>query len=487
MNVSKNTLDDSTLLALIARHRDEAAFEEVVRRYEKPAFNLAKMLLKSREEAEEAVHYALFEVWRCASTYEPGNARGWIMALVARRCHKLGQKRIVERKSSSLDQLNLDLESSRPSLNELTNRRELIEVLRFELTRLSPSQRALVAFYFGSALSYAQIGEVLGMPQRTVGFKIQRILEQLRRKLKTNGFASALTLLNAEGLYQALVSGETIPEGLHARLMKGFSRSSFPEDVDRIRRVPGKGLRTLWIAGFGVTLAVAASVVWKMKQAAPPPSGLPATTLPRLASNRMLKTAKRNSASEPLRFHRRWTFPGTAPDVFESQPGSKFRFNWKAGQQGLEITTILIREKLPFVPLKISMRGHPLIGFTSTTGLGFTDGRTRSYLRKVDKRAVSLKVNEEMIYTVYYFEGISACFVNGQRFTVAETERLPNDHLIFIEGRNFLLLELEIDSIAHNEIPVGVRKYGKRSAAIERLPFGARQPLWNPASPFRTD
>src|SRR6185369_12897715 len=98
--------------------------------------------------------------------------------------------------------------------------------LRKLLTALPDSERQMVALYYGGGLTQEEISEALSIPRRTVAFKIEEALKELRSKLLQGGFAAAVPLLAGDGLRDALWSGSAAPARLHAKVMNGIARSS---------------------------------------------------------------------------------------------------------------------------------------------------------------------------------------------------------------------------------------------------------------------
>ncbi len=315
-NVRMKHLDDSTLLTTIAQNRDMEAFNELVRRYEKPLFNLAKFLIRTREGAEEAVQSALYEVWRCADSYRPGNARGWIMSIATRRCHHLARKGKIESKTTNMEQNHSDIPSTRQPPSERAERAELLGALRRELSRLSTTEREMVFLYYGGGISHAKIGKTLGIPQRTVAFKISRVLEQVGGKLKSSGFAAAVGLLNTEGTLEALTTGESVPVGLHAKILETVSSGPTPEVIGTsghtFRAVPLALIAVAVISGtYFATTPTTPEV-----NSAPPPSTEASSTAPTPRIEKLVKATTQEvpqvvQTSEPFRHH--WTFENPEP------------------------------------------------------------------------------------------------------------------------------------------------------------------------------
>src|SRR6516225_1364012 len=75
--------DDSALVAR-ARRGDEAAFEEIVHRYQQVAFRTAYVLTGSASDAEDATQEGLVKAFRALDRFRPGaEIRPWLLRIVA--------------------------------------------------------------------------------------------------------------------------------------------------------------------------------------------------------------------------------------------------------------------------------------------------------------------------------------------------------------------------------------------------------------------
>ncbi len=145
-------------------------------------------------------------------------------------------------------------------------RTELIDVLRSQLRKLPELESQLLACSFGANMSHRQIGELFNLSQPAVGSKSQQALARLRSSLTGAGVATAVPLVNAENLFEAITTGETCPPGAAARAL---------QHIDTGRRTAGKalsrrsggdgrmrvGVGTMAIAACSV-LAAGAAMAW---------------------------------------------------------------------------------------------------------------------------------------------------------------------------------------------------------------------------------
>src|SRR5262245_46928087 len=74
--------DDNSLVLAVAK-RDRDAFAVLYERHARICLGLAQHLTGSQALAEEAVQEAMLRIWQLAHLYRTGNARAWILKIVA--------------------------------------------------------------------------------------------------------------------------------------------------------------------------------------------------------------------------------------------------------------------------------------------------------------------------------------------------------------------------------------------------------------------
>ncbi len=71
-----------------------------------------------------------------------------------------------------------------------TQKREIKEFLDTSLASISPKYREILVLYYYDELSYQEISDVLTIPIATVGIRIKRGKDALRKIMKTNPYQS---------------------------------------------------------------------------------------------------------------------------------------------------------------------------------------------------------------------------------------------------------------------------------------------------------
>jgi RNA polymerase sigma-70 factor (ECF subfamily) len=247
------SLDDRALLDAVGR-RNREAFETLFFRCQQSAFALALQITNNPSLAEEAVQEAMLRVWLTASSYRAeGSVRSWIMRIVA---GKAIEQLKVRRRSHRLMQTSTDSPSRHDMPAVAEEQHELLGALRKLLTALPDAERQMVALYYGGGLTQEEISEALSIPRRTVAFKIEEALKELRSKLLQGGFAAAVPLLAGDGLRDALWSGSAAPARLHAKVMKGIARASMRKGAVSAGKSPILGVAAV------LSIAVVCAGAW---------------------------------------------------------------------------------------------------------------------------------------------------------------------------------------------------------------------------------
>ena len=195
---------------LIARlqSRDEAAFEELIRLYEKKVYTLCVRMCGNTEDAEEAAQDAFLALWRGIDRFrQESSLSTWIYRLAANACIDLIRRRKKSAGSISLDdeELFVDAPDPAPQPHELAEQREAQRALREGLMSLPPEYRSILILREIEGLSYSEIAAVQELELGTVKSRISRGRTLLRNFLSVSGnffenAASKVTECNREGM-----------------------------------------------------------------------------------------------------------------------------------------------------------------------------------------------------------------------------------------------------------------------------------------------
>lgn len=177
---------------LIARlqKRDEAAFEELIRQYEKKVYTLCFRMCGNSEDAEEAAQDAFLALWRGIDRFrQESSLSTWIYRLATNACIDTLRRRKKQSGSVSLDdeELFVDAVDTSPQSQETVEHRETQKLLQEGLSALPEEYRKVLILREIEGLSYTEIAESASIELGTVKSRISRGRSLLRNFLSGNG------------------------------------------------------------------------------------------------------------------------------------------------------------------------------------------------------------------------------------------------------------------------------------------------------------
>ncbi len=182
--------DDQELVREAVAGR-EAAFAELVRRYQRPVFSLIYRMVRDRELAEDLAQETFVKVLNAIGSYRPEyKFSSWIFKIA-------NNAAIDQLRRRELDTLSLDgsphaqtadaveattLQIGDPAesqLDEVANR-ELGSQIEAAIASLRPEYRSCIILRHIEGRPYEEIAEILGLPLGTVKTYIHRARHELR-------------------------------------------------------------------------------------------------------------------------------------------------------------------------------------------------------------------------------------------------------------------------------------------------------------------
>lgn len=158
---------------------DLGAFEQLVRRYEKLAWNAAYRFLGDASEAEDIAQEAFLRILAAARRYQPtARFQTYLYRIVTRICidHSSKKRPLYSGRLPDIsDRLHV------PS-NGIADR-ERDRAVRSALDRLPPKQRMTVLFKYFEGMRYAEIAEIMETSAKAVERLLARARETLQHSL----------------------------------------------------------------------------------------------------------------------------------------------------------------------------------------------------------------------------------------------------------------------------------------------------------------
>jgi RNA polymerase sigma-70 factor (ECF subfamily) len=141
------------------------------------------ILVQNRATAEELVQEAFARVW--ASPHTPSaepEFRRWLYRAITNLARDYHRRRLVEAKLLFWDPPGID------PIDEVVHRAEDRELLRALLALPFKDRHAIYLHYF-EGLTFAEVGEVLGITEIAARVRVHRALQSLRGRLGPDSVA----------------------------------------------------------------------------------------------------------------------------------------------------------------------------------------------------------------------------------------------------------------------------------------------------------
>lgn len=181
-------------LVLIERSQrgDRTAFDDLVRRHERRAYQYAYRLTSNPEEAADVVADAFIRVYGALANFKGNSAFSTWLYRIITNCFLDLRKKDKSRLTTSLDQavigqsdqeMERQIEDSSPGPDLISERNQRERAVEDAVQALPEYQRAMIVMYHAEDLSYEEIAEALDLPIGTVKSRLNRARLQLRELL----------------------------------------------------------------------------------------------------------------------------------------------------------------------------------------------------------------------------------------------------------------------------------------------------------------
>ena len=178
-----------------ARRGDESAFEALVTENEKRIYNLCRRLTGNQDDAAELTQEAFLNAWRGLGRFQGESSFStWLYRLATNACIDFLRK---EKRRQSLSMTvslddeeearQVELPDERYAPEGALERAEARRAVAEGLERLTLEHRQVLVMREIHGLSYAEIGQVLGLEEGTVKSRIARARGALRKVLTERG------------------------------------------------------------------------------------------------------------------------------------------------------------------------------------------------------------------------------------------------------------------------------------------------------------
>lgn len=165
---------------------DGQAFDALYRRLERPLFRFLMLRLNDPHRSADILHDVFLEVWRNAAAFRgQSKARTWIFSIAWRKAME-----VYRRNDRVMYQETLpDQTDESPDVASAMAAAEDAQAVRDCLKALSDEHRIAMELTFYDEMGYAEIGNVLGIPEGTVKSRVFHAKQLMLRCLASKGVA----------------------------------------------------------------------------------------------------------------------------------------------------------------------------------------------------------------------------------------------------------------------------------------------------------
>lgn len=179
-------MSDSVDASLVLRCRsgDRAAQRELVERHQRPVFQVVLRILGHREDAADAAQTTFLKVFERLDQYDPAHRLfSWI--------YRIAVNEAVDqlKRARPHDELADTLLSAAAGPEEHSAAERMSRALQAGLVSLPEDYRVVLVLRHFSDCGYAEIAEIVGVPEKTVKSRIFSARQMLRDRLIAEGIS----------------------------------------------------------------------------------------------------------------------------------------------------------------------------------------------------------------------------------------------------------------------------------------------------------
>src|SRR5690242_15008724 len=181
-------------VVLEARRGSDAAYRELVRRYERPVFSLIFRMVRDRELAEDLTQETFIKALNALASYRPEfKFSSWIFKIANNAAIDQLRRRELDTLSldgspsaetpEAIEATALQIGDRQETALEEVEARELGGEIEVAIARLRPEYRSCILLRHVEGRAYEEIAEILNLPLGTVKTYIHRARNELRQAL----------------------------------------------------------------------------------------------------------------------------------------------------------------------------------------------------------------------------------------------------------------------------------------------------------------
>jgi RNA polymerase sigma-70 factor, ECF subfamily len=167
-------LPDDRALARQAQTGNRAAFDELVRRYQRKVYRIAFGILRSSHDADDAVQEVFIRAYRYLPSFDLARSfEGWLMGIAMNQARTIrSRRRVPSGDTARMPAAGKPVPDSETHLAALQ-----------AISALPDKQREAMLLSLNTELTTLEIGEILGCSRGAAGVHLHRARAALRKAL----------------------------------------------------------------------------------------------------------------------------------------------------------------------------------------------------------------------------------------------------------------------------------------------------------------
>jgi len=164
----------------------ETEFLIIITPFKDKMFRIARRLLVSAEEAEDALQDVIFKLWRSRdklTNYK--NPEAYAITMIKNRCFD----QLKSKNAQNLKIAHSNYEDSSRSLQESVEVNDSLRWVEFHMNALPRNQKLILQLRDVECFEFSEIADILDMNETAIRFSLSRARKIIREKLtKTHNY-----------------------------------------------------------------------------------------------------------------------------------------------------------------------------------------------------------------------------------------------------------------------------------------------------------
>jgi RNA polymerase sigma-70 factor, ECF subfamily len=169
----------------------QPAFEQIVRRYQRPVISLIVRMIGDRAQAEDLAQETFVKAFRNLKSFDPSRRLSSWLFRIAHNTTLDALRRLKPEvvELEGLPEGDPHRDPAAPPAPDPLEQAALGAALNRALLTLRPGYRAAIALRYDQQLPFDEIGQILGVPEVTARTYVHRARKELARSLAALGWS----------------------------------------------------------------------------------------------------------------------------------------------------------------------------------------------------------------------------------------------------------------------------------------------------------